>query len=75
MIPFILYGSFYGSFAAGAFILGEPISFIPTQLDLNSISDSLVQYLTGSIAFATVTGITGMITAYILLTVFRKEKI
>lgn len=71
MIPFIL----YGSFAAGAFILGEPISFIPTQLNLNSISDSLVQYLTGSIAFATVTGITGMIIAYILLTVFRKEKI
>ena len=71
MIPFIL----YGSFAAGAFILGEPISFIPTQLNLNSISDSLVQYLTGSIAFATVTGIIGMITAYILLTVFRKEKI
>ena len=71
MIPFIL----YGSFAAGAFILGEPISFIPTQLNLNSISDSLVQYLTGSIAFATVTGIIGMIIAYILLTVFRKEKI
>ena len=71
MIPFIL----YGSFAAGAFILGEPISFIPTQLNLNSISDSLVQYLTGSIAFATVAGIIGMIIAYILLTVFRKEKI
>jgi len=71
MIPFIL----YGSFAAGAFILGEPISFIPSQLNLNSISDSLVQYLTGSIAFASVAGIIGMITAYILLTVFRKVKV
>ena len=71
MIPFIL----YGSFAAGAFILGEPISFIPSQLNLNSISDSLVQYLTGSIAFASVAGITGMIVSYILLTVFRKVKV
>ncbi|MBP1671318.1 MAG: hypothetical protein H6Q22_890 [Bacteroidetes bacterium] len=71
MIPFIL----YGSFAAGAFILGEPISFIPSQLNLNSISDSLVQYLTGSIAFASVAGITGMLASYILLTVFRKEKV
>ena len=71
MIPFIL----YGSFAAGAFILGEPISFIPSQLNLNSISDSLVQYLTGSIAFAAVAGITGMIVSYILLTVFRKVKV
>lgn len=71
MIPFIL----YGSFAAGAFILGEPISFIPSQLNLNSISDSLVQYLTGSIAFAAVAGITGMFASYILLTVFRKVKV
>lgn len=71
MIPFIL----YGSFAAGAFILGEPISFIPSQLNLNSISDSLVQYLTGSIAFATVAGIAGMFVSYILLTVFRKVKV
>jgi glycosyltransferase involved in cell wall biosynthesis len=71
MIPFIL----YGSFAAGAFILGEPISFIPSQLNLNSISDSLVQYLTGSIAFAAVAGIAGMFVSYILLTVFRKVKV
>lgn len=71
MIPFIL----YGSFAAGAFILGEPISFIPSQLNLNSISDSLVQYLTGSIAFAAVAGIAGMLVSYILLTVFRKVKV
>ena len=71
MIPFIL----YGSFAAGAFILGEPISFIPSQLNLNSISDSLVQYLTGSIAFASVAGIAGMFVSYILLTVFRKVKV
>ncbi|MDD2280162.1 MAG: DUF2062 domain-containing protein [Bacteroidales bacterium] len=71
MIPFIL----YGSFAAGAFILGEPISFIPSQLSLNSISDSLVQYLTGSIAFAAVAGITGMLVSYILLTIFRKVKV
>jgi glycosyltransferase involved in cell wall biosynthesis len=71
MIPFIL----YGSFATGAFILGEPIRFIPSQLNLNSISDSLVQYLTGSIAFASIVGVIGMLAAHILLTVFRKEKV
>ena len=71
MIPFIL----YGSFATGAFLLGEPVKFIPDQINFDSLSDSLVQYLAGSVVFAIVTGILGLITSYILLYAFRKEKV
>lgn len=71
IIPFIL----YGSFATGAFLLGEPVKFIPEQMNFDSISDSLVQYLAGSVAFAIVIGVLGLITTYILLTIFRKEKV
>jgi glycosyltransferase involved in cell wall biosynthesis/3-hydroxymyristoyl/3-hydroxydecanoyl-(acyl carrier protein) dehydratase len=70
MIPFIL----YGSFAAGALILREPLSFIPSSLSLSSISDSLVQYLTGSIAFATIAGLAGWLISFILLKLFRKRR-
>ena len=71
MIPFIL----YGSFATGAFLLGEPVKFIPDQINFDSLSDSLVQYLAGSVVFAIVIGVLGLITSYILLYVFRKEKV
>ncbi len=70
MIPFIL----YGSFVAGAFILGEPLSFVPSSLTLSSISESLFQYLTGSVVFASVAGLTGWLISYILLKLFRKRR-
>ena len=68
MIPFIL----YGSFAAGAFILGEPVKLIPSELSLESISVSLKQYLIGSVAFAAVAGIAGLAISYLFLSIFRK---
>ncbi len=71
MIPFIL----YGSFAVGALILGRSVNFVPSQLSLDSISDSLVQYLTGSFTLAIVTGLVGMLASYILLNVFRKKNV
>lgn len=68
MIPFIL----YGSFAAGAYILGEPVKLIPSELTLESISVSLKQYLIGSVAFAAVAGIAGLAISYLFLSIFRK---
>lgn len=68
MIPFIL----YGSFAAGAFLLGEPVKLIPSELTLESISVSLKQYLIGSVAFAAVAGIAGLVISYLFLSIFRK---
>ena len=70
MIPFIL----YGSFATGAIILREPLTFIPSSLSLTSISESLLQYLTGSVVFATITGLTGWLVSYTLLKLFRKKR-
>ncbi|PKP42126.1 MAG: DUF2062 domain-containing protein [Bacteroidetes bacterium HGW-Bacteroidetes-10] len=68
MIPFIL----YGSFAAGAFILGEPVKLIPVELTLESISVSLKQYLAGSVAFAVAAGVAGLGVSYLFLSIFRK---
>ncbi len=70
MIPFIL----YGSFLTGAAILGEPLSFVPSSLTLSSISESLVQYLTGSFVFASITGLSGWLISYILLKLFRNRR-
>ncbi len=70
MIPFIL----YVSFAVGALILGEPIAIIPSSLSLSSVSESLIQYITGSIVFATIAGLAGWLISFILLKLFRKGR-
>ncbi len=71
MIPFIL----YGSFLAGSLILGEPLNVLPSELSLESISGSLKQYLIGSFAFAILAGLSGMFTAYIFLSIFRRREV
>jgi glycosyltransferase involved in cell wall biosynthesis len=71
MIPFIL----YGSFVAGSIILGEPLNVVPSNLTLDAISGSLVQYLVGSFAFAFAAGIVGMAVSYIFLSIFRRSKL
>jgi glycosyltransferase involved in cell wall biosynthesis/3-hydroxymyristoyl/3-hydroxydecanoyl-(acyl carrier protein) dehydratase len=70
MIPLIL----YCSFVTGAIILKEPINFVPSALDLASISESLIQYLTGSIVFATLAGLSGGLLSYLLLKLFRNRR-
>lgn len=68
MIPFIL----YGSFATGAWVFGVPADFIPDNLSLASIADSLRLYIIGSIIFAVICAFAGLIVSYLLLFLFRK---
>jgi len=68
VIPFIL----YGSFATGAFVLDIPLNIIPIDLTLSSISNSLKQYLVGSIIFAVIVGLAGLIISYLILLIIRK---
>ena len=72
MIPFII----FGSILTGAFVLGHPLSEIrfSQTFGLDSIANSLMQYLVGSILLAVVLGVfTGSFT-YLLLVLFRKKQ-
>ena len=52
MIPFILYGSVW----MGALILREPIAVTFTDISLDNVAQSLLQYLVGSVSLAAVLG-------------------
>ncbi len=71
MIPFII----FGSILTGAFVLGHPLSEIrfSNTFGLDSIANSLLQYLVGSILLAIVLGIFSGSFTYLLLLLFRKK--
>ena len=52
MIPFILYGSVW----MGALILREPIAVTFTDISLDNVAQSLLQYLVGSVSLAAALG-------------------
>ena len=72
MIPFII----FGSILTGAFVLGHPLSEIrfSNAFGLDSIANSLLQYLVGSILLAIVLGIFSASFTYLLLLFFRKKQ-
>lgn len=72
MIPFII----FGSILTGAFVLGHPLSEIrfSNAFGLDSIANSLLQYLVGSILLAIVLGIFSGSFTYLLLLLFRKKQ-
>jgi len=69
MIPFIL----YLSYVTGSFVLGEGSWLVDIELNLISIGQNLKQYLTGSIVFATIAGLTMGTLSYILLLIFKRR--
>lgn len=72
MIPFII----FGSVLTGAFVLGHPLSEIrfSQTFGLDSIANSLMQYLVGSILLAIVLGVFSGSFTYLLLVLFRKKQ-
>ncbi len=72
MIPFII----FGSILTGAFVLGHPLSEIrfSQTFGLDSVANSLLQYLVGSILLAIVLGIFSGSFTYLLLLLFRKKQ-
>lgn len=70
MIPFLL----YGSYAAGGWVLGRPVSLTLHEVNFDTIRDSLVQYLTGSMVFATCCGLLAGLICISLLSLFRKPQ-
>ncbi len=69
MIPVIL----FGSYATGAWILGNPIDFSMRKMSLEFVMNSLWQYLLGSVIFAAICSLLFGLIGYILLEIFRKQ--
>lgn len=70
MIPFLL----YGSYATGGWILDRPVSLTLHEVSFDTIRDSLVQYLAGSVVFALFCGLLAGLICITMLSVFRKPQ-
>lgn len=70
MIPFLL----FGSYVAGGWILGRPVTLTLHEVTFDTIKDSFVQYLVGSMVFAIAAGLLSGIVCLILLSLFRKTE-
>lgn len=70
MIPFIL----FGSYATGAWLLHRPLSLALHEITFDTVKDSLIQYLAGSMVFAAACGLLAGAVCLALLSLFRKHK-
>lgn len=70
MIPFLL----YGSYAMGGWLLGQPLTLQLHDVTFEVLKESLWQYLAGSVLLAVVCSLAGGVLAFLLLTLFRKNK-
>jgi glycosyltransferase involved in cell wall biosynthesis len=70
MIPFIL----YLSYVAGSYALSDGSWVVNVELNLESITMNLKQYLVGAVVFATIAGILTGAVSYLLLVLFKRAK-
>ncbi len=71
VIPFIIFGSYY----AGALVLGNHLSLanFTTDISFDLIKQDLFQYIIGSFVLGIVSGIISMITSFFVINMFRKK--
>ncbi len=69
MIPFILYGSMF----AGSVVLGKENVFSLDTISLDTVWQSLNQYLVGSAVFATLAGVTVLLLSYVIMVIFKRK--
>lgn len=70
MIPFLL----FGSYATGGWILHRPVDLSLHEVTFETLKDSFVQYLAGSMVFALLCGVTAGLICITLLSLFRKPE-
>ena len=70
MIPFILYGSVW----TGAMILGEPIAISFTDISLDNVSQSLLQYLVGSFSLAIIMGALTTLVGWFVMIICKRGR-
>lgn len=68
MIPFILYGSVW----MGALILNEPVAVSFTDISLESVAQSLLQYVLGSFILAAAAGAVVMLAGWIVMVLCKR---
>lgn len=70
MIPFLL----FGSYVTGGWILDRPVTLTMHEVTFETIKDSFVQYLAGSMVFAVACGLLAGVVCLTLLSIFRKPE-
>lgn len=70
MIPFLL----FGSYATGGWILDRPVVLTLHEVTFETIKDSLLQYLAGSMVFAVGCAIVAGLVCLTMLSLFRKPE-
>lgn len=70
MIPFLL----FGSYATGGWILDRPVALALHEVTFETIKDSLLQYLAGSMVFAVGCAIVAGLVCLTMLSLFRKPE-
>lgn len=71
MIPFIIFGSLF----TGGLILGKQTIIPLSEINFETATNALLQYLIGSVIFAVVAGFVFFILAFVVFKLFRKESI
>lgn len=70
MIPFLIYGSYF----TGCKILQVPIELTLSNITLESVKNSLIPYVVGSVIFAALCSVVVGLVVFGLLAVFRRKK-
>lgn len=70
MIPFLL----FGSYATGGWILNRPVLLTLHEVTFETIRDSFIQYLAGSMVFAVLCGLLAGVVCITLLSAFRRHQ-
>ncbi|MBO4602022.1 MAG: DUF2062 domain-containing protein [Salinivirgaceae bacterium] len=70
MIPFLIYGSYF----TGCKILQVPIELSLSNITLESVKNSLIPYVVGSVIFAALCSVAVGLVVFGLLAVFRRKK-
>lgn len=70
MIPFLIYGSYF----TGCKILQVPLELSLSNITLESVKNSLIPYIVGSVIFAALSSVAVGLVVFGLLAVFRRKK-
>ena len=70
MIPFLIYGSYF----TGCKVLRVPVELSLSNITLESVKNSLIPYVVGSVIFAALCSVAVGLVVFGLLAVFRRKK-
>ena len=70
MIPFLIYGSYF----TGCKVLQVPVELSLSNITLESVKNSLIPYVVGSVIFAALCSVAVGLVVFGLLAVFRRKK-